>query len=108
MTQNFLIPLSNVPQTFNISLAGTPYIMTVRWNNMDQGGWFCDISDQSSNFLACNIPFITGADLLAGLEYLGIDGELIIYTNGNQFTVPTLDDLGVESNLYFRTSAASN
>lgn len=49
------------------------------------------------------IPLITGADLLSGLEYLGFQGSLFVLTDGNQFSVPTLENLGIESNLYFTT-----
>ena len=107
-TNTFLIPLQNTPQTFSIALAGITYNINCRWNNAPDAGWIIDIADVNNTPLACNIPLITGADCLAGLEYLGINGSLAVYTNGDQFAVPTLDNLGVESNLYFLTTAASN
>jgi hypothetical protein len=48
---------------------------------------------------------ITGADCLSGLEYLGITGQLVVFTDGDELAVPTLENLGVESNLYFLTDA---
>jgi hypothetical protein len=57
--------------------------------------------------VAC-VPFITGADLLDGLEYLGIPGQLIVYTDGDDTAVPTLNNLGTESNLYFLTDVEAN
>lgn len=103
----FKIPLLNVPQTFNISLGNVNYIMTSRWNAADEGGWVIDLIDAITNLpIVANIPLVTGADLLSGLEYLGIQGSLVVYTDGDQDAVPTLNNLGVESNLYFLTSVA--
>lgn len=101
----FLLPLVNIPQIFNITLAGVDYTFTCRWNAADEAGWLLDIEDANTGTpLAAGIPLIVGANLLSGLEYLGIGGELYVYTNGDQFAVPTLFDLGVESNVYFITS----
>lgn len=108
MTQ-FVIPLQNVPQVFSISLANIEYILTSKWNSAPDGGWVMDISDASTNIiLACNIPLITGANVLEGLQYLGINGIMVVYTDGNDFAVPILDNLGVESNLYFFTDVVLN
>jgi hypothetical protein len=101
----FLIPLTNTPQSFDIELGSQNYTLVVRWNDADEGGWVMDVLAQDSqNAIACNIPFITGADMLEGLEYLGIPGQLIAYTNGDQWAVPTIDNLGSNSNLYFFTA----
>lgn len=103
----FVLPLTNIPQQFAIALAGKEYIMTSKWNNAPDAGWVFDLTDAETNeSIVANVPLITGADLLAGLEYLGIDGELIVFTDGDETAVPTLENLGVESNLYFRTDAA--
>jgi hypothetical protein len=100
----FVVPVSNLPQKFAISLAGKDYTMTCRWNDADEGGWVADFDDATSGDpIAANIPLITGADCLAGLEYLGFNGQLVVLTDGDQFAVPTLLNLGVESNLYFQT-----
>lgn len=102
----FLIPLTNVPQSFLIALGGVNYNLTCKWNDADEGGWVLDIADENDNPLAANIPLITGADCLAGLEYLGIEGQLVVFTDGDDTAVPTLENLGVESNLYFLTDTA--
>lgn len=100
----FLLPLQNIPQSFEIQMAGVNYFMIVRWNDAADAGWVLDIADAVTKTpIVCNIPFITGADLLAGLEYFGINGRLVVFTDGDQFAVPTLENLGVESNLYFLT-----
>ncbi len=101
----FILPLVNVPQTFQIALGNVNYIMTCRWNNAADAGWVIDLADaDTAEPIASNIPLITGDDCLSGLEYLGISGKLSVLTDGNQFAVPTLLNLGVESNLYFVTS----
>lgn len=102
---NFLIPLVNLPQQFTIDLAGVTYTLVSKWNDVAQS-WYLDILDSAQEPIVCGIPFVTGTDLLAGLEYLGINGSLIVYTNGDQWEVPTLNNLGVDSNLYFQTDAA--
>lgn len=100
----FLIPLQNIPQTFGITIGQVNYNMTCRWNDAADAGWVIDISDDTTDIiLVTNIPLITGADCLAGLAYLGIEGRLIVYTDGDDTAVPTLDNLGVESNLYLIT-----
>lgn len=104
----FIIPLQNVPQSFAIALAGKEYIMTCRWNDADEGGWVLDFKDAITNEnVASNIPLITGADCLAGLEYLEFNGRLIVFTDGDDFATPTLLNLGVESNLYFQTDVVT-
>ncbi len=103
----FKIPLTNAPQTFRIALAGQEYSMTCKFNSADEGGWVLDLANSDSGeSIAANIPLITGADCLDGLEYLGINGQLYVYTAGDQNAVPTLDNLGIESNLYFQTDVS--
>lgn len=103
----FTIPLKNIPQVFAISLAGKDYTMTCRWNSSEDAGWVMDFSDAITGAAIVNgLPLITGADCLEGLSYLGFQGKLIVYTDGNESAVPTLENLGVESNLYFGTDVA--
>jgi hypothetical protein len=98
----FVLPLTNVPQSFNISLGENNYIMSVVWNDSDDAGWFIGFADQDTGVeIVNNIPLICGVDLLAGLEYLGFGGQLVVYTDGDQTAVPTLDNLGVECQVYF-------
>lgn len=100
----FKIPLVNIPQTFQISLAGKNYIALCRWNNSPEAGWVMDFADQVTGLpIVGNIPLITGADCLSGLGYLGFNGSLFVFTDGDDDAVPTLENLGIESNLYFVT-----
>lgn len=104
MSTTYVIPLQNIPQQFEITLGGIDYFIVVKWNDAPDAGWVMDLSDSNNSPLACNIPFITGANLLDGLEYLEVAGELIVYTDGDDFAVPTLTNLGINSNLYFQTN----
>lgn len=104
----FVLPLQNVPQVFDIALAGVNYTMTCRWNAAPDAGWVIDLVNADSGLpVVSNVPLIAGADCLAGLEYLGINGQLIVLTDGDAFAVPTLENLGVESFLYFLTDVVS-
>lgn len=105
---NYLVPLSNIPQSFLVNLAGVNYTLTVKWNDSPDAGWILDIADDAQNPVVCGLPLITGADVLDGLAYLGIQGSLVVYTNGDANAVPTLDNLGANSNLYFQTSVPNN
>lgn len=103
----FEVPVSNEPQTFEINLAGTDYLLTCRFNNSDEAGWFLDIANaETAEPIVAGIPIITGADLLAGLAYLGIGGQLFCYTDGAATAVPTYENLGIESHVFFQTEAA--
>lgn len=95
----FTIPLSNVPQTFNITLAGEQFVMTSKWNEFD--GWVIDLySGVSGDPLVMDIPLVVGADLFEQYGYLGLPGQAIVYTEGDQYAEPTLENLGTMSNLY--------
>jgi hypothetical protein len=103
----YTIPLSNIPQRLTIELVGKEYIVTCRWNDAIEGGWFIDIDDSITNQpILHNTPLVTGVDLLGQYEYLGIGGSLVVLTNSDETAVPTLDNLGVESFLYFVTEEA--
>ena len=101
----YLIPLTNQPQQFEITLAGVDYLMTVKWNDIGQS-WILDIADVNNDPIVGCLPLITGADLLDGLDYLGIGGQLFVCNAQGLYPddVPTLDNLGVDINLYFSTS----
>lgn len=100
----FEIPLSSASQTFQITLAGVQYQMTLIWRSAPQGGWILDIADSQGNAAISGIPLVTGADLLAQYSYLGIGGELWVQTDSDAATVPTYDNVGATSHLYFVTS----
>lgn len=95
------IPLSPEPQRLAITLAGVAYVLTVRWRDADQGGWVLDIADGQSVPILAGVPLVTGADLLAQYAHLGFAGELIVQTDHDLDAVPTFENLGDTSHLYF-------
>jgi hypothetical protein len=100
-TNVFEIPLSGQSQTFNIVLASVTYQLTLTWRNAGSCGWILDIADSSGNPLIQGIPLVTGADLLAQYRYLGFTGSLVVKTDADPDAVPTYDNLGSTSHLYF-------
>lgn len=97
------IPLSGVPESFAISLAGIEYRLAVRWRD-PAPGWVLDIADSSGNAVLSGVPLVTGADLLGQHKHLGIGGALYVQTDGNPDAVPTMANLGTGSHLYFVVS----
>lgn len=100
MSQAFVIPLSAPPQAFTCALNGVTYQLTVTWRNAAPG-WFLDIADDQGNPIVGGIPFVTGSDLLAQYEYLGIGGELIVASSNGVDAPPTFDNLGTGCLLYY-------
>jgi predicted Zn-dependent protease with MMP-like domain len=101
---NFEIPLTPNPQRFNITLSGVQYRLAVVWRNAEQGGWVLDIADVNGNPIIQGIPLVTGANLLEQYDYLGLGGVLWCQTTDNPDAVPTFDNLGVGSHLYWWTA----
>lgn len=96
----YVVPLSNIPQDFNIVLAGTQLRIVCKWNEFS--GWIIDLYDGvSQEPVILNIPLVTGCDLLEQYRYTGIPGSLVVYTDGDQYAVPDISNLGGESNLYY-------
>lgn len=104
----FLIPLPGNPISFQISLAGIAYILTVKWNDSPDSGWIMDLADAATNTpIVAGVPLITGANCTANLQYLGLGGLFIVNTTGDQTAVPTYTNLGTDCNLYFVTPSSS-
>jgi hypothetical protein len=100
----FEIPLSGESQDFQITLGGVQYQMTLMWRAAPQGGWVLDIADSAGNEIVSGIPLVTGCDLLGQYAYLNFGGELWVQTDADAAAVPTYDNLGTTSHLYFVTS----
>ncbi|MBJ9593235.1 phage baseplate plug family protein [Burkholderia seminalis] len=96
------IPLSNDGQTFKMSLAGVIYQLTVQWRNAI-GMWLLDIADANGDLLVNGIPLVTGTDLLGQYAYLGFNGGLWVQGADDPDDLPTFDDLGGGSALYWVT-----
>lgn len=97
----FKIPFTNTPQRFAISLAGKDYILQNVWNGENESWEITMLDGDTEEPIFASMPLVTGTDLLRQYEYLGIGGALYVYTDGDDTAVPTLANLGVESNLYF-------
>lgn len=94
------IPLQAQNQTLSVSLNGTLYHLRVYWCD-PVSCWMLDIDDASSNPIVNGQALITGANILNQLEYLNV-GVLIILSDGaDPLAMPTFDNLGTDSNLYF-------
>lgn len=102
----FVIPLSNVPQTFDIALGGKALTITSRWN--DFCGWVLDIFDEVDTVpLVCALPLVTGTNILKQFDFLRIPGQLWIITDGDAYAVPTQQNLGIASFLYYVQESAA-
>jgi len=99
----FLIPLTNQPQEFSISIENRELTIFQRWNEFCNS-WMIDISDTISNTpLIAGVPLVAGVDLLEPFPNLGFKGVLIVYTDGDSNAIPTFENLGIGSNLYYVT-----
>ena len=96
--------MSSAPQTFSISLGGTTYQLTFHYHNVDMGGWVLDIADASNKPILCGIPLVLGVDLLAQYAYLNFGGMLVVMNDGGGTAVPTFQNIGKDSHIYFVTS----
>lgn len=98
----FEIPLQAASQKFSITLAQVAYVVVVRWNPRMQS-WVIDMLDASEAPILEGVPLVTGADLLEPYRYLGFGGAMIVQTDHDQDAVPTFENLGLTSHLYFLT-----
>lgn len=98
----FKIPFSSIPQRFSIDLVGVTYTLVNRWNPI-AGCWYVDIYDADEVPILMNLPLVTGVDLFEQFAHLGLPGSLIVYTDGDEGKIPTLDNLGTESNVWLVT-----
>lgn len=95
----FEIPLSGKSQTMQITLLNVVYKLALQWRGM--AGWVMDIAKQDGTPMVQGIPLVTGVNLLEQYAYLGIGGALIVSTDGDPDALPTYDNLGTVSHLYF-------
>src|SRR5271165_1552319 len=101
MIADYEIPLTSIPQTFAAVLPnGLTYNFRLIFQFTPNPCWILDIADATNQPLVCGIPLITGADLLAQYEYLGLSCKMWCATDGAPDTVPTSYNLGSGSHLY--------
>lgn len=90
-----------MPQVFTITLNGVTYTITLFWCDAQDGGWVINIGDAQNNSIVSGIPLVTGADLLAQYEHLGIGIAIWVQTDNDPNAVPTFTNLGSNSHLYY-------
>lgn len=95
------------PQRFLISLSGRTRQLTLSWCQ-PSSCWILDIADENGVAILAGAPVITGADLLAQFEYLGIGGAMIAQTDHDVDAVPTFDNLGDTGHLFFVPTGAAS
>ncbi len=100
VTKVLNIPFDPVAQKFGIALNGTNYNLRSVWNDVSQC-WIVDIADSDDIALVSGVAIVTGDDLLAQFEYLGIGGGLIATTDAVTDEVPTYANLGTSGHVYF-------
>jgi hypothetical protein len=101
MAAAYRMPLTPVPQTLEVSLAGAEYALTVRYNTAPQGGWVLDIDlPDDAGPVVGGVPLVTGVDLLAPYGHLGIGGRLVVWADDHDLP-PGPDDLGQGVDLLF-------
>ncbi len=96
----FEIPVNGRRQTFSVVLSGQDSTITIGWNPQ-AGAFILDILGQNQEPKILGLQLATGSDLLSQFEYLGIPGSLLVQTAGNPGALPTPDNFGVLSHLYY-------
>jgi hypothetical protein len=100
------IPTGPSQRTMSIALAGQTYFLRLAYADAEDAGWFMDVSDTTGNPIACGLPLVTGADLLAQLAYLGLGGEMLVVTDAVGSS-PTFDGMGTTAHLIFGDTASA-
>ena len=101
MTAAYEIPTRSAsPERFDISLSGTDYRLTIKWNQF-LTCWVLDIDTPRGFPVVHGLPVVTGTDLLKQSKHLGIPGELRASTDGDVDTPPTFENLGQSGHLYY-------
>lgn len=99
--QPYSIPVQNIPQRFEIELAGTSYTIENRWNSQ-MSYWEFDWYDADGLPLVMAMAVLAGVNLLDPYPELP-PGGLVVLTDGEEGIDPTLDGLGIESKVYYIT-----
>jgi hypothetical protein len=105
--QAFEIALNPRPERFRVTLPDSFVLtLTVAWRNRGGAGWVMDVADGNGVALLNGIPLVTGVDLLAQHQHIGIPGGLVVLSDGaDPLAPPTLAGLGIDSRLYYLLDA---
>lgn len=90
------IPLTGLPQSFPMTLAGNPlnFTFSYRDSQIGMGGWVMDVFDSGGVPILCGVPLVTGHNMLEQYDYLEFGGVLFVSTDGIPDDVPTFTTLG--------------
>lgn len=97
------IPLTPDPQRFTVTLSGVDYRITVQYRAAGGAGWVLDIADTTNGPIVSGIPLVTGVDLLGQYRHLGFAGRLWVQGAADPDDVPTFEDLGIGSHVFWVT-----
>ena len=92
------IPLTPNNQQFTTQINNTTYTIRTLWR--DSAGWIIDLRDSSGADIIAGIPLVTGTDLLAPYQHLGLGFSLWVLCDAEGQEYPTKTDLGTGSHLY--------
>ena len=94
------IPLSTVPQGFDIVLSGRRVRIVTRYFAAQDAGWTLDITEPDGSAIVTGVPIVTGDDLLRGYKHL-IAGSMYYVGNADVLTPPAWGTLGVDGELIY-------
>ena len=99
----FRIPFDNNNQKFNITLQGKNLLVTCSWNQ-EMPAWVLSVQDaDTQEYLMSGVALVTGVNLFRQFYSTGVTGDLVVYTKGNPFEIPTFESLGNESSVFYIT-----
>lgn len=96
----YKIPLTSVQQELDIDLGDATYHLRFTYNKI-AGAWYLDVYDADGNPLVLGTPLVTGANILDQYLYKGFGGILTLYTDGDADHMPSLDELGEHTKVYW-------
>lgn len=102
MSTAYEIPLIPASQKFQITLGGTQYNVTARWNSIAQI-WVVDFYSLAGTLVLGGLQLVAGVDLFDQYAYLDFGGLLIAECDFDVNTPPNLTNLGSTGHLFFVT-----
>lgn len=95
------LPLSADNQTFSTTINGVSLKMRLIWR--EGMGWVLDLLDSGDAAIIAGIPLVTGTDLLAQYQHLGLGFGLTVVCDDPIQEYPTQTGLGTNCHLYVKT-----
>lgn len=93
MANDLFVPVNSDPsRSITVSLDGVPYILSTRWNFVDEA-WYLDIESVQDGMLVRGIKLIVGIELLQPYALVQL-GELFLVDTQEGDKDPTEESLG--------------